>query len=164
MRLGSKTLNTFYGYFVDELNSLIEYYSKENIERLKHNQHKLLVNFHGKFVTEDPEEFKSPDGKYRYTHMNFDGNGGKFRYFYDAVEGGEKGKEKKLNGNAYMEYLYKKELAQNKLYIQYGQYDKVTDGFESIRNWLDGMRVIDDSEKSIGIANTIKDKNPATLH
>ena len=163
MRLGSKTLNTFYGYFVDELNSLIEYYSKENIERLKHNQHKLLVNFHGKFVTEDPEEFKSPDGKYRYTHMNFDGNGGKFRYFYDAVEGGEKGKEKKLNGNAYMEYLYKKELAQNKLYIQYGQYDKVTDGFESIRNWLDGMRVIDDSEKSIGIANTIKDKINSVL-
>ena len=147
MRVGSKTLNTFYGYFVDELNTLIQYYDEKNIDDLKHHQHKLLINFHGKFVT---EEVDSPNGLYKYTHFNFNGNGGKFRYFYDAV------KEDGLNANMYMEYLYKKELLQNKLYIEKGQFDRVTDGFSSIRTWLQSLKVVGESEQAIGLANHIK--------
>ena len=62
------TLDIFANYLLDELNSLIDYYNKDNIANLIEHPNKLIKNFHGTIK----------DGK-----MQFDGNGGLFRYFYD---------------------------------------------------------------------------------
>lgn len=130
-KISEETINIFASYLSDELNSLKEYYSKENVKALMDNQNMLLVNFHGKVVTED---WKLPGGKpFNYTHFDFSGNGGKFRYFYDVL------KVDGLNLNQQLELQYKRELAQNKWYIEHGMPDNVTDGFEFIRNYLEGL-------------------------
>lgn len=67
LRFGDVTIDRFCGYFLDELNSLIQYYSKENIQALVEDANKRKVNFHGKV---------------KNGRMDFSGNGGKFRYFY----------------------------------------------------------------------------------
>lgn len=64
----NKTLKIFTNYFKDELKALQQYYSKDHINTLKNDPNKRVDNFHGTFK----------DGR-----MQFDGNGGLFRYFYD---------------------------------------------------------------------------------
>lgn len=64
----ASTLDIFANYFLDELNSLIDYYNKDNIANLVEHPDGLIKNFHGTIK----------NGK-----MQFDGNGGLFRYFYD---------------------------------------------------------------------------------
>lgn len=67
-RFSDTTLNRFAGYFLDELNAVIDYYNKENIQVLVKNKNKRIENYHGKVE----------NGR-----MDFSGNGGKFRYLYD---------------------------------------------------------------------------------
>jgi hypothetical protein len=64
------TLNTIASYFIDELDALIQYYSEDNIKYLTENPNKLQENFHGVI---------------KNGRMDFSGNGGKFRYFYDIL-------------------------------------------------------------------------------
>jgi len=62
------TINRFAGYFLDEINTLLDYYSKENIKRIVSNKNARIENFHGAV---------------KNGRMDFSGNGGKFRYLYD---------------------------------------------------------------------------------
>lgn len=158
-KISEETINIFASYLSDELNSLKEYYSKENVKALMDNQNMLLVNFHGKVTT---EEWTLPSGKpYKYIHFDFSGNGGKFRYFYDVL------KVDGLNLNQQLELQYKRELAQNKWYVEHGLLDNVTDGFEFVRNYLDGLlpnnpqqKEFKDSVKALrnGIEQLLKDR------
>ena len=88
MRFGENTLNMFAGYLLDEINTCLTYYSKDNIDRLLKNTTLLENNYHGKL-----EMFQ---GKPR---MKFGGNGGLFRYFYDIIPG--------ENINQHMQFLWK---------------------------------------------------------
>ena len=67
-RFSDVTLQRFAGYFLDELNSLIDYYNKDAISRAVNDKNSRVENYHGKVK----------DGR-----MDFSGNGGKFRYLYD---------------------------------------------------------------------------------
>lgn len=67
-RFSENTLMKFAGYFIDELNSLIDYYDKDHIKKLVQDKNLLVENFHGNVQ----------NGR-----MDFSGNGGRFRYFYD---------------------------------------------------------------------------------
>ena len=67
-RFSDTTLNRFAGYFLDELNSLIDYYNEESVKRVVNDKNCRIENYHGKIK----------DGR-----MDFSGNGGKFRYLYD---------------------------------------------------------------------------------
>lgn len=131
-----RTLEIFAGYFSDEIESLKQYYSKENIEYLIKNPDKLIENFHGNIK----------DGK-----MDFSGNGGKFRYFYD-VQIDNNG----LNLNQKLELLYnlQKQIMSGDLNeekwmqikgdgvnkaITKSDFGENPDGFELIRWFLDNL-------------------------
>ena len=68
-RFSDDTLIRFAKLFLDEINALIDYYDENHIAELVKNPNRLITNFHGNVS----------DGR-----MDFSGNGGKFRYFYDA--------------------------------------------------------------------------------
>ena len=145
-KLSPETIDIFSSYFVDELNSLKEYYSKENIKALLKNPNELLVNFHGKIVT---DEYTLPNGKkYKYKHLNFDGNGGKFRYFYDIS------KDHGLNLNQQLELEYKTEQLENAKRASIGDVDHITDGFERIRKFLTG--ILEDDVESETYKNSVE--------
>lgn len=104
-RFSKKTLDIFVGYFSDEMESLIQYYDRSNIEYLKNNPNKLRKNYHGKF---------------KNGRMDFSGNGGLFRYMYDIeIKNG-------MNLNEYLESQYE---IQKKLEADGGKYG----GIESLR-------------------------------
>lgn len=85
----SRTIDRFTGYFLDEINTLLQYYDKANIANLIKNPNKLRSNYHGKI---------------KGGRMDFSGNGGKFRYFYDVVTDSNG-----MNMNQKLEWLYKLE-------------------------------------------------------
>lgn len=68
-RFSDTVLDQFAGYFLDELDALIAYYDENNIAQLLANPNKLQENFHGSVM--------------KNGRLDFSGNGGKFRYFYD---------------------------------------------------------------------------------
>lgn len=68
-RFSKETLERFAKLFLDEINAVIEYYKQEHIADLIAYPNKLIDNFHGKVSN---------------SRMDFSGNGGKFRYFYDT--------------------------------------------------------------------------------
>lgn len=68
-RFSDDTLNRFANFFNDELNALIDYYDEAHISELVKNPKTLIENYHGNVS----------NGR-----MDFSGNGGKFRYFYDV--------------------------------------------------------------------------------
>ena len=82
-RFSNETLSRFAGYFLDEINSLIAYYSEKNIQELINNPNLLIENYHGDIV----------DGR-----LDFSGNGGLFRYLYDIIPG--------INLNQRLQFLY----------------------------------------------------------
>lgn len=86
-RFSDSTLSIFAGYLLDEFNTLIEYYSRANIKYLLENPNKRTDNYDGTF---------DENGR-----MQFDGNGGLFRYFYDL-----KLDDSGLNLNNLLELLY----------------------------------------------------------
>ena len=146
-RFSDTTLDIFSGYFLDELNSLIQYYSKDNIEYLVQHRGKLVKNFHGKTFKKDKQ-----------WRMDFSGNGGKFRYMYDivpvsAMDPSDASKHISINANQYLEFLYKQaQLIENSDMETYGgipaliQRDpendgsKDIDGFELIREFLQNVK------------------------
>lgn len=137
-QLSSETIDIFSAYFIDELNSLKQYYDKDNIKALLNNPNKLLVNFHGKIVV---DEYDLPNGKkYKHKHLNFDGNGGKFRYFYDIL------KRDGLNLNQRLELEYKTEQLENAKRASVGDVEHITDGFERVRKALSD--ILDDNVES----------------
>jgi len=129
-RLSDKTLSILGGYFFDEINSIRQYYSRENISCLVNNPGKLRVNFHGKLK----------DGR-----IDFSGAGGKFRYFA-GIDG-----EGQYDLNARLQHAY---LMQNNIEsdpVKYGglsqlrefnNQDEELDGFELVR--LEVERIIDE--------------------
>jgi len=54
----------------DELEAVIAYYDHKNVRRIVKNSNLRVENYHGKVE----------NGR-----LDFSGNGGKFRYFYDAI-------------------------------------------------------------------------------
>ena len=68
-RFSDNTLTRFAKFFLDEINALIDYYDENHIANLVADPNKLITNFHGEVS----------NGR-----MDFSGNGGKFRYFYDT--------------------------------------------------------------------------------
>lgn len=126
-RFSNNTLDVFVGYFMDELNAVKQYYSRDNIAYLKKHKNSLRDNFHGKFKKND---------KIGEERLEFGGNGGLFRYMYgiDMSHG--------CNLNQYLEALYNQQRRMEEHPKQYdgiGQLEEdgePLDGFELIRKAL----------------------------
>lgn len=126
-RFSNNTLDIFVGYFMDELNAVKQYYSRDNIAYLKKHKNSLRDNFHGKFKKND---------KIGEERLEFGGNGGLFRYMYgiDMSHG--------CNLNQYLEALYNQQRKMEENPLQYGgiaqlkENGKPLDGFELIRKAL----------------------------
>lgn len=129
LRFSEGTLNRFVGYFNDELESLKQYYDRKNIAYFVNNPGRARDNFHGKIN----------DGR-----MNMAGNGGMFRYFYDAIKiKDDNGKE--MNLNQYLEFLYNKQQTIEKNPVKNGglgtirEGDNELDGFELVRRYINEL-------------------------
>lgn len=126
-RFSNHTLDIFAGYFMDELNAVKQYYSRNNIAYLKKHKNSLRDNFHGKFKKND---------KIGEERLEFGGNGGLFRYMYgiDMSHG--------CNLNQYLEALYNQQRKIEENPKQYGGVDSIRedgkplDGFELVRKAL----------------------------
>lgn len=121
-RFSNNTLKIFKGYFLDEIESLKQYYSRQNIEYLIKNQNQLRKNFHGKV---------------KNGRMDFTGNGGLFRYMYDLEN------ENGYNLNQLLEAKFELQKQIEDKPSKYGGLDKIRegkfdlDGFELVRKELD---------------------------
>ena len=118
-------LNIFNGYFKDEIEALKKYYSRENIKYLIDHPGELRENYHG-----DVD----------HGRMDFSGNGGKFRYFYDVckIDG--------MNLNELLQFEFNRQKA-----VESGQYkskngiawlyedENELDGFELVRKRLNDI-------------------------
>lgn len=69
-RFSIPTIERFCGYFMDELNTIIQYYNRESIHAVTSQPGKLRENYHGEL---------DENGR-----LKFGGQGGLFRYFYDV--------------------------------------------------------------------------------
>ena len=123
MRFSDATLKVFYKHFVDEYESLMQYYDKDNIKALVNGDAKAIDNYHGNV-------YQTEDGQKR---MDFSGNGGKFRYMYDVFK--EKIGSTSLNMNQYLEYLYERQKVEEQT-GNASKYGDDRDGFEAIRQYL----------------------------
>lgn len=160
-RFSDETLNVFVGYFLDELNSLDEYYNKENIKQVVNNKTVRKKNFHGKV---------------KNGRMDFSGNGGKFRYFYGLNFPGLPGEDLgNINLNQLLEYDYNTQKdAEDPTYgaaigaWAYRTDSEEMDGFEAVRRRLAEIQsyflnietVIDPNTKK---TTTIKTAKPELL-
>lgn len=130
-RFSDETLDIFVGYFLDELNSLEEYYDKENIKKVVNDRTIRKKNFHGKV---------------KNGRMDFSGNGGKFRYFYGLNFPGIPGEDVgNLNLNQLLEYEYNlQKEAEDPISGDGNWYYRTSsddmDGFESVRRRLGEIR------------------------
>ena len=162
MRYSDDTLKRFGEYMMAEVDSLIRYYSEKNIKRCVTQPHTLIENYHGHI-------YKTKDGESR---LDFSGNGGRFRYFYDILSFTDKNGNK-YNLNQRLQYLYELQkkiesgqvvnIADNDpLYKFIGQLSlgkkEGFDGFELIRQELariknehfkQGMFISDEIKNSI---------------
>lgn len=144
-QLSQGTLNIFNGYFKDEIDSLLDYYSEDNIKWLLKNPKQRIINFHSKI-----KNYKDSDVQY----YDFGGNGGMFRYFYKSdpqfilesmnkinnvlehkISDKDIQKLSKLNMNQFLEFLWRIEHAENASSIELTGQPK-SDGFSLIRSVL----------------------------
>lgn len=144
-QLSQGTLNIFNGYFKDEIDSLLDYYSEDNIKWLLQNPKQRIINFHSKI-----KNYKDSDVQY----YDFGGNGGMFRYFYKSdpqfilesmakinnilehkMSDEDIQKLSKLNMNQFLEFLWRIEHAENATSVELTGQPK-TDGFSLIRSVL----------------------------
>lgn len=144
-QLSQGTLNIFNGYFKDEIDSLLDYYSEANIKWLLQNPKQRIINFHSKI-----KNYKDSDVQY----YDFGGNGGMFRYFYKSdpqfilesmakvnnvlehkISDEDIQKLSKLNMNQFLEFLWRIEHAENVTSVELTGQPK-TDGFSLIRSVL----------------------------
>lgn len=130
-RFSNATIETFIGYFMDELESLTQYYKKENVAAVIKNKNVRKKNFHGKVK----------DGR-----MDFSGNGGKFRYFYGlAYKGSRDENLGELNLNQILEYEYNRQkLEEDPAYgdgtWKFREDSGELDGFETVRQRLEDIK------------------------
>lgn len=144
-QLSQGTLNIFNGYFKDEIDSLLDYYSEDNIKWLLKNPKQRIINFHSKI-----KNYEDSDVQY----YDFGGNGGMFRYFYKSdpqfilkcmtkvnnvlehkISDEDIEKLSKLNMNQFLEFLWRIEHAENATSVELTGQPK-TDGFSLIRSVL----------------------------
>ena len=137
LRFSDRTLNIFYNYFMDELNALIQYYSRGNVQYLVNHPQQIKINYHGKVE----------NGR-----LQFGGNGGLFRYGYGAISpkrawGPESYNTKPINLNQYLEFLYKAQKEIEDHPEQRGGIGQLIDdpnidldGFELIRKFLSDLK------------------------
>lgn len=131
LRFSDETLDLFARYFLDELNSVEEYYNKDNISEVVKNKKIRKANYHGKV---------------KNGRMDFSGNGGKFRYFYGLEFPGIPGEEiNGLNLNQLLEYEYNlQKEAEDPMSGDgnwfYRTHSEEMDGFESVRRRLSEIR------------------------
>ena len=144
-QLSQGTLNIFNGYFKDEIDSLLDYYSEDNIKWLLQNPKQRIINFHSKI-----KNYEDSDVQY----YDFGGNGGMFRYFYKSdpqfilesinkinnvlehkMSDEDIQKLSKLNMNQFLEFLWRMEHAENATSVELTGQPK-TDGFSLIRSVL----------------------------
>lgn len=151
-RFSDNTLNQFLGYYEDELNTLIQYYDRDNVKYLINHPDEIRKNYHGSVK-------KGSDGVMR---MDASGNGGKFRYFYDLDLISTDDEEVIMNMNQYIQFLYEKEKAMMADPVAYGgasvirnmgndqdrEKEDELDGFELIRGYLSNLKsqLINDPE------------------
>ena len=130
-KLDQYTMDILTGYFKDELNSLKQYYSKENVEYLISHPEALRKNFHGKL---------------KNGRISWGGNGGRFRYFSDifvdsSLNEEYQGSPKDLNSILQYEYLREQEdmKTENGIFNirKLRDDNNDIDGFEYIRQRLD---------------------------
>lgn len=162
-KYSNDTLNILADYFIDELDALIQYYSEDNIKYLTQNPNKLQENFHG-VINND--------------RMDFSGNGGKFRYFYNITPDYIKGYDvdEQLNLNQILQAIFE---AQKKFetpgfkateddnsvangydisQLRALRSDKSElDGFELVRDYLKKLREYAVEEENLGINKYSKD-------
>ena len=157
------TLNTIAGYFIDELDALIQYYSEDNIKYLTENPNKLQENFHGVI---------------KNGRMDFSGNGGKFRYFYDILPHHIDGydTESDLNLNQILQAIFEAQKMFETPGFKATQDDNSVvngysvsqlralrsdeselDGFELVRDYLKKLREYAVEEENLGINTYSKD-------
>ena len=128
-----ETLNVFEGYFLDELNSLEQYYSRDVIAHFVKHPDQAIKNFHG--------EIKNG-------RMDFSGNGGLFRYFYDINTIKDKGSNVGYNLNQLLElrYNFQKEIENNPgayggiAALREEGYNRKLDGFELVRSTIKSLK------------------------
>lgn len=144
-QLSQGTLNIFNGYFKDEIDSLLDYYSEDNIKWLLQNPKQRIINFHSKI-----KNYEDSDVQY----YDFGGNGGMFRYFYKSdpqfilesmakinnvlehkISDKDIEKLSKLNMNQFLEFLWRIEHAENATSVELTGQPR-TDGFSLIRSVL----------------------------
>lgn len=151
-RFSDNTLNQFLGYYEDELNTLLQYYDRDNVKYLINHPDEIRKNYHGSVE-------KGSDGVMR---MDASGNGGKFRYFYDLDLISTDDEKVIMNMNQYIQFLYEKQKAMMADPVAYGgasvirnmgdeqdrEKEDELDGFELIRGYLSNLKsqLINDPE------------------
>ena len=121
--LDDSVLSTLRGYFMDELNSIKQYCSEENIQYLIKHPENLRKNFHGAL---------------KNGTIAWGGNGGKFRYFSDIF--GEN--EKDLNALIQREYIRQQRDIDDKGKIEIRNLRSDSndlDGYEYVRKFLNNL-------------------------
>lgn len=133
-RFSDQTLQRFSLFYLDEINSLRDYYKREHVKELVNDPNIRIANISGGVV----------NGR-----LTFNGNGGKFRYFYDVqIEDG-------MNLNQKLQFLFnlQKQIEAGNVYDNNDNsvtrkitIEKLTgvkkencDGFELIRMFLDQL-------------------------
>lgn len=132
-RFSDNTLDIFVGYFLDELNSLKQYYSRENIAYLVSHPNALYKNFHGNV---------------KKGRMDFSGNGGLFRYMY-GLDFGYGNLNQYLQGR----YELQKKIEANP--VEYGgigtirEGNEELDGFELVRQTLSELEALSQDREAM---------------
>lgn len=126
-KFSDKTIRTFFNYFLDELDTVQQYYNKKNIAHLVNNPGQRIKNYHGKFNK-------------KTNRLDLSGNGGMFRYCYDFIKDPTTG----LNLNEMIQAKWKAQIAleeQNGKSMFRDENDETDlDGFENVRSYLDEIR------------------------
>jgi hypothetical protein len=131
----------FTNYFLDELESLIQYYDKKNIAEVIKDPNKRISNFHGKV---------------KGGMMDFSGNGGKFRYFYDTIKLPDGGG---MNLNHRLEWLFKLEkdiLSSKKVKLKSSQNEELNAALKDIDPLATSVKDFDGFELVRAELNKIK--------
>lgn len=140
-RFSDSTLKLMGNYMLDELEAVIEYYSPKNVSRVVKNKNVRVQNYHGNV---------------KNGRMDFSGNGGKFRYFYDMITfTDDNGNTYNLNQRLQMLFELQKKIESGNVknistsdpihkyiggLVLGGKNKNDLDGFELIRKELESIR------------------------
>ena len=142
-RFNVQTLNIFGGYLLDEISALEQYYDHDNIQSLINDPNKLRINFHGQIV----------DGR-----LDFSGNGGKFRYFYDvnlasdvdlASDVNPASKNRMMNLNQLLQFEYERQKLIEANPTKYGGIGQLRQLNKNKKQELDGFELVRETLKQI---------------